>query len=371
MSKNGRARISPFWIVLAVFAVGYIIFWVIFINSVIVKDLNIYNESQPTVVMDAKVAEIAAGDISCMDFASSGSRFEDGDIYRNTFAANINGKSITYQKNAKSYDAQAPIYDIYAGDEVIATAKVVAVSSEPLMMILTKTEWKVESVTPIYETGDEGLVIEIPDIYTAYVNGIEVDEREYVSTSGYSAFEYASEYVTVPEKIKYEISGLMTKPSVRICDANGNDVTVTENGSVYTAGFATTQISQEMSDYVLNNAKVYSNFFSRDLAGCDKSINGIRYMFPEGSDYLTLAENYRLHDMWMYSGHAAPVFSNEAVTNYIQYSADFFQVDVYFDKSMHLTRTGDTRVDTTNSTYYYVNINGNWVIADMISIIED
>ena len=370
MSRN-RSKISSFWIVLGLLAVAYIIFWVVFINTVIIKDLNIYNESQSSVVMDGIVEKIAAGDISAMDFASSGSRFEDGNIYRDTFAANIQGKAITYQENAKSYDAQAPIYDILADGEVIANAKIVAAETEPLMMILSKTTWKVEAITPIYEMGDEGLVIEIPNTFTAYVNGVAVDDREFVESSNYSEFEYASAYVTVPTKSKYAINGLMTKPSVKICDVNGVEVSVEANGSTYTAGYATSQISAELSEYVLNNAKVYSNFFSGDLANAHNSINGIRYMFPEDSDYLTLAENYRLHDMWMYSGHATPTFSNEAVTEYIQYSDSFFQVNVYFDKSMTLTRTGDVRVDTTNSTYYYVYVNGAWVIADMISIISE
>jgi len=368
MSKK---KVSSFWIVLGVLAVAYIIFWVIFVNTVIIKDLNIYNESQPEVVMEDVVAKIAAGDISSMDFASSGSRFEDGNIYRDTFASNIQGKTISFRENEKSYDAQAPVFDILAGEEVIATAKLSVKESEPLMMILSKTTWNIDSITPIYEMGDEGLTIEIPNIYTAYINGIQVDDREFVESVKYSEFEYASAYVTVPTKSKYEISGLMTKPTVKICDANGNEVAYEENGAVYTAGFATSQISAEMSEYVLNNAKVYSNFFSGDLANAHNSISGITYMFPEDSDYLTLAENYRLHDMWMYSGHATPVFSNESVTEYIQYSDDFFQVNVYFDKSMTLTRTGDVRVDTTNSTYYYVYLNGKWVIADMISIIAE
>jgi len=371
MSKKSRFRISLFWPILVLFALGYILFWVIFINGTIVKDLNIYNESLASVVMDKKVAEIAAGDISFMDFASSASRFEDGNIYRDTFAANIKGKTITYKENDKSYDAKAPLYDIYAGDELIANAKIVEVSSEPLMMILSKAEWKVEYITPIYETGDEGLVIEVPDMYTVYVNGIQVDERELTGTSDYSDFEYAAEYVSVPHKNRYEITGLMTKPTVKVCNPAGAEVAVTEENAKYTAGFTPSAVPSEISEMALKNAKTYSNFLSTDLPGCRDSIKGIKYMFPEDSVYLTYAENYRLHDMWMYSGHAAPVFSNESVTDYYEYSDSFFQVNVYFDKSMKLTRTGDTRVDTTNTTFYYVKINGEWVIADMISIIAE
>lgn len=372
MSSNKKFRFPVFWVCFGVFVLILVGFWIWFINSVIVKDLKIYEASQPQYVMDEVAAKIQSGDISSMNFADSMSRFEDGSIYKDTFAASISGKTITYEKNPKSYDAQAPFYELYANGEHIATVSLRSTSYEQLMFILSVQEWEVESVVPIYETGDEGLVIRMPDSYKAYVNGIELDDREKTgNVAEYSQFKYSKDYVTVPTEVEYSVGGLMTQPTVKITDAFGNDVPVEKDGTTYIAGFAGSQISDDMSAYVLNNAKTYSNFFSRDLAGCDNSINGIRYMFPEGSDYLTLAENYRLHDMWMYSGHQAPVFSNEKVSNYIKYSDNFFRVDVYFEKSMYLTRTGDTRVDITNSTYYYVNINGSWVIADMVSIIDD
>lgn len=372
MSKSKKG-FSLFWIIFAVFALIYIGFWVWFVNAVIVKDLKIFEASQSYHVMDELVAKIQSGDISDMNFADSSSRFEDGNVYRDSFLANLTGKTITYEESSTSYDTQAPVYEVYADGEHIATVDIVATSSKQLMFILSLQTWEIESITPIYETGDEGLVVRIPNTFTAYVNGIQLEDSELTgNTEEYSEFEFVKEYVDVPYQVEYAVEGLMTQPSVKICDADGNEVAYTLDGSTYTADYvSTSEISDEMAEYVLNNAKTYSNFFSRDLAGCDNSIKGISYMFPEDSDYLTLAENYRLHDMWMYSGHATPVFSDEAVSNYISYSDDFFKVDIYFKKSMYLTRTGDTRVDETHRTDYYVNIDGSWVIADMRDILDE
>lgn len=368
MSKNKKRGVS-FWAIYLVFVALFIGFWVWFLNAVIIKDLKIYEACQSEVKMEEVVEIFKKGDLSRMDFQSSSSRFEDGDIYKDSFLAGITGKNITFAESAKSYDTQAPIYEVFADDKLIATVNLSVETSEPLMFILAKQTWKVDSVVPIYETGNEGLVINMPDNYKAFVNGIEIDERELVTVSSYDQFKYSASYVTVPSQNQYKIEGLMTQPAVKIVDENGVEVPVTVEGTTYTAGFVTSEISAEMSEYVMKNAKTYSNFFSRDLAGCDNSINGIRYMFPEDSDYLTLAENYRLHDMWMFSGHSAPVFDKESVSNYIVYSPEFFSVEIYFEKSYYLTRTGDTRLDVTHSTVYYVLVDGNWVIADMIDVI--
>lgn len=78
-----------------------------------------------------------------------------------------------------------------------------------------------------------------------------------------------------------------------------------------------------------------------------------------------MAENYRQQDMWTYSAHQPPVFSNEEVKDYKVYSDDCFSVNVVFDKSMILKLNGQERVDHNDQIYYYVKIDGKWLIADM------
>jgi hypothetical protein len=70
----------------------------------------------------------------------------------------------------------------------------------------------------------------------------------------------------------------------------------------------------------------------------------------------------------MYSAHSAPVFTNEKVSNYVVYSDDCFSVEVAFDKTMILTLNGNERLDKNNQVYYYVKIDGKWLIADMHNI---
>ena len=88
-------------------------------------------------------------------------------------------------------------------------------------------------------------------------------------------------------------------------------------------------------------------------------------MIPAGSYYIQMAENYRQQDMWTYSAHQPPVFSNEEVKDYKVYSEDCFSVNVVFDKSMILKLNGQERVDHNDQVYYYVKIDGKWLIADM------
>ena len=121
----------------------------------------------------------------------------------------------------------------------------------------------------------------------------------------------------------------------------------------------------DLQALVLKYAEDYTNFFSGDLPGCFTSINCLRPMFTSDSYFFGPAEIYRCEDMGFYSAHTEPVFANESVTNYTPVTDSFFYVDVYFEKNLHLTRTGEDRVDVTNQRYYYVLENGNWVIADM------
>ena len=121
----------------------------------------------------------------------------------------------------------------------------------------------------------------------------------------------------------------------------------------------------------LENAERYTNFFSADLPGCRNSVSPIKDMFPSDSYYLELADTYRREDMWMYSAHKTPVFSDERVDHYVRYSEELFSCEVFFNKSMYLTRTGNTKVDTTHFRLYYGYLNGQWKILDIKTLLEN
>lgn len=369
----GKKRFPVFWVCFALFVVLMAAFWV-FAISYVKKCLVSYEDSQPENTVEKYVAQFKDGSIlEELDFAQSQSRFEDGGIYKERYAGEISGKNIVYEKAQTSYDAKHPVYNIYGDDELIARLMLKEVSSRQLMFILTEQEWAVDSIEPVYETGSNGINITVPDNYSVFINSVKLDSRELTgNTEQLEELKYAAEYVSVPQLVEYQVEGLLDKPEVEIFNNQGEPVmyTADENGNITIDTFNTSTIEAELSATVLQNAKNYSNFFSRDIEGCRNSVAPIAYMFPSDSYYLTLAENYRLNDMWMYSAHETPVFANEEVSNYIVYTPELFSIQVYFEKNMTLTLNGEKRQDITNTRFYYAKIDGEWLIVDMQSVTE-
>lgn len=374
MSKGRKKKIPFFRIFYCVFTLTLVLFWVV-IFFYVRNCLKIYEAAQPERVIENLIAQIEVSEgTDSPYFQISVSRFEDEEDYKNTYLPALKRKGITYEKTSDSYDAKAPVYNLYAGDVLIATVSLQEKSSSPLMAILTVQDWEITKVRPEGITGQNTITITVPDIYTVLINGIEVGEREFTGNrQEMEEFQYSAEYTEVPALVEYKIEGLFEMPDIQIRNALDEDIvfSMAEDNSVMVDTFQASVMEKELEDYVLTNAKNYSNFFSRDLEGCVASIAPLRYMFPQDSYYLVLAENYRRHDMWMYSGHGEPVFLNEKVSNYVVYDENFFSCEVYFDKKMILTKTKEERHDIHNTRYYYVKIDGKWLIVDMQTVQDE
>ncbi|MBR4993831.1 MAG: hypothetical protein IKY04_06230 [Lachnospiraceae bacterium] len=361
--NEGKKKKKVFWPIYFIFVSLMVLGWlavIMYCKNCLVK----YEASQPENVIADIAKDLSAGKLDGFNF-TSGSRFESGSVLEDTYFKSLDGKEITFEKAAGSTGTR-PIFNLYAGDKSIATVTLKATSQEPMMLLLTAQTWAIESVAANYETGDTGVTVKVPSDYKVFVNGIEADDRELVDASAQiEDFANVAPYVTVPTMAEYRIDGLMFAPEIKVTDANGNDVECAVEGSTYTATFATADMPAELQSMVLDYAEKYTNFFSGDLPGCHTSIDCLRPMFTKDSYFYAPAEIYRCEDMGFYSAHTEPVFSNESVTNYTPITDEFFYVDVYFEKNLHLTRTGEDRVDVTNTRYYYVLEDGNWKIADM------
>ncbi len=367
MTETKKRKLPIFGICFTLFVLALISFWLYVLNYVN-QCLLTYEAAQPEYVIADLVEEIQEGNAeNLFAFSASENRFEEGNIAKDRFLESLTDKTITYMQDEASYNALAPSYKLFADDTQFATITLGETSSYPLMFILAVQSWEIQEATPILDTPTNSVTVKVPDTFSVYINGVAAGETELTgNTWDIEDFQYAADYVTVPKMTEYQITELFNVPDVAVKDAYGNPVSYTQTGNlIEVSKFATTQMDAELSDLVLQNAKDYSNFFSKDLPGCRTGIKCISHMFPADSYYLELAENYRLHDMWMYSSHHSPTFSDELVSEYVKYSEDFFSCRVQFQKHMVLTRTGDNRTDVTDSTFYYVKLDGNWVIADM------
>lgn len=373
MAGHKKRKFPVFLCGYVIFLVALVLFWAYVLGYV--RDcLVTYEASQPERVMEEIVRNLEEGKVEdLMDFPAVRNRFEDSDIVKNRYMSYFSGRNISFEKAPGSYDVQKPVYNIYAGDRKMASVALKEVSSQPLMFILAVQEWEIASVEPVLDTGEKNLLIHVPNSCTVQINGILLDERELTGSEwDVEEFEYAAEYVSVPYIVEYEVSELFETPEVIIRDGNGQEMAYTEeNGVIEALAFPAGQIEDELANYVLKNAKNYSDFFSGDLAGGKNSVEPLKYMFPKDSYFVEQADHYRRYDLWMYSQHQAPTFANEKVTDYIKYSEDFFSCHVYFEKTMLLTKTGEVRTVVTNDKYYYVKVDGKWVVADMRTVLGE
>lgn len=335
------------------------------------KIMEIYEAAQPKYAVDTLMEQLAenrfAGEI-----VVSENKFESSEVYAQAFSDSVKDRQLTYR--AESSGSRI-VYGIYADDVKVATAVMEEYNQQPLMTILTVSDWKVARVEAVTAEGQCSVHLEIPEDYYAVVNGILLSGEEQVGEPvPMEGMEYVSEYVEIPYYVTYEVKGLLKEPKVELWDAQGNPVEpqempTDEGGWTMCASvtYGEQEMPQELKTYVTQAALDYSNFFSGDLAGSSKSTACLQKYFPKDSYYIELAERYRRGDMWMYSSHDTPTFDNLEVTEYIPYSENCFSCRVVFDKSIHLRKTGATRVEHNDQTYFYVKPGDNWVIADIKS----
>jgi len=377
MAAYGKKKFPVFLVGYLVFLMVQVSFWAYVLNYV--RDsLLAYEAAQPEHVVEALVQELEGGNVEAyISFPTADNEFEEPDIVKQQYIAHFAGKEIEFEKSPGSYDVQNPVYDLYADNRKIAAVKLKEIASESLMFILSVQEWEIASVEPVLETGEKGLLIHIPDNCTVELNGIKVDKEKYLTGRKWELEElqYAAAYTAVPEMVEYQVTGLFEFPEVKLYNCFGQEMEYTEEESVIEfTGFPEVPVEGELEVLAadaLQNAINYSNFFSKDLPGSNKSVEPIQYMFPEESEFLVLAENYRRHDMWMYSDHNTPVFENERVSDFKWYSDTLFSCNVYFEKMMVLTKTGEVRTVVTNDTYYYADFGGEWKVVDMRAIVEE
>lgn len=373
-----KKKVPVFLICYLLFLSMCIGFWCVVIGYV-QKCLVRYEASQPERLVEELEARVKAegpGGVFARDIETS--RFEASQTVMDYYDGKLQEKELTWRQDKSSYSASAPVYRFYAGGEWLGSVTLREVSSEPLMFILSLSEWEIASLEPAVVEGQESVTVTVADSCSVLINGEPAGEGERTGNETVpEQFKYAGEYVTVPKIVEYHVEKLFERPRVEILDAYGKTVAYTES---YEAGrlqieadaFTVSEMDPELSAWVLANAERYTNFFSRDLPGCQASTAPIADMFPEDSYYLVLAENYRREDMWMYSGHYTPYFEQENVTNYIRYSDDLFSCEIYFEKIIPLAgrMPGVIRTDVTHERVFYGLLNGEWKILDIQTLTQ-
>ncbi len=382
MEINMKKKSGKIKVIYTVYLAALILLMLIFLLYAR-KTLILYEASQPQYLMDALIA--APGLTSSMNTAAlTFNEFETPEDYREQLQQQLEGNTLQYHFLKESYTDGSLTYGIYAGETPIGTAVLKPMSTTTRLIAIPITDWELTALEAYEEHGDYSASVTVPGNYTVKINDVTLSDAYITERTPYAELEYCAEYVSVPEQITYQASGLKRPARITVLDAEGYElpmpVTVSANQAVPDSAEvfsdasdssavlcylpAEKEISAELRSVVLDAVETYSDFFSRDIPGCRDSVDPIRGLFPENSIYLTLADQYRREDMQIFSSHTDTHFINESVTEYIPYNERCFSCRVSFDKSMTLSG-GREMIDTTDNVYYFVLQNGCWVIADI------
>ena len=361
---------------LTVYAIILLILCAIFLGYAD-RSLRRFEKSQSTYFMDEYVknfkASLDAGTIPEGLALDSSNAFEPAEKKLGKLIAATNGKELTYEKDGSSYNTEEPIYNILAGGQPVAQVQLEATNAKVVFAILTVMDWNVTSLKLLGQDTGSDYYINAPEGYSITVNGVAVGS-EYLTgnASGNPLLVNAKEYVSVSDTVEYKIPGLSEEPVVEVRDGSGNEVACSKDGNRYFAAVVSGEGSGEMpsdlEETALEIAKTWSLFMTADLTGGNHGLKTIQQYLIPGSAYDEMAKGWAGGiDITFTSAHTLsnPPFKNIAVTNYIRYSEDCFSCHIYFDKPMHLTRTGADIVDTTDSDYVFVRYEGKWCLVDM------
>lgn len=358
---------------MAVWIVLILIFGIIFL-AYADRSLKKFEKSQSTYAMDEYIKKfkdsLDAGVLPEGFTSEAGSAFEADDLKLQSLKSATASGEITYEKDKQSYNTEEPVYDLLAGGTPFATVELEATNSRVVFGILTIMDWNVVNAKMLSTAATSDYIIRVPDHYSVTVNGIPVGS-EYLdeNVSGLDILANAAEYVDIPKIVEYKIPALSKAPEVTVTDANGQIISTSVDGNVYSVGFGQTgEIPDDLRQTALDIAQTWSLFMTADLTGNSHGLAKVQEFLIPGSAYDDMAKGWASGvDITFTSAHTLknPAFEKVTVDEYVSYTPDCFSCHIYFDKPMYLTRTGETVVDTTDSTFLFVQHDGKWCLADM------
>ncbi len=382
-----KKKLPIFWICLGVYTLVLLIFawrFLKYTDDSLVKYENAQSENAMKGFLSEFTAMANSGTLADrITMPKTSGEFESADVYKNMYLDSLKGvKSYAYEKDPGSYLTEEPVYDIMADGEMVAKMTLSASNEHTIFGILTVMDWQIKEILPVFKAASHEYTVKVPDTYKVTVNGVELGEKYLTGTAEKDpGLENVSKYVSIPAIEEYKISGLANTPDIKVYDASGNEVEYTPdaNGNV-TVAYApeTGEIPQERYDTALDIAKTWDNFLTDDLGGEAHGLSKVQKYLIKDSDYWNLARDYAYGiDITFISAHTMkePPYSGVALTDYVSYGDNCYSVHIYFEKNMHLTKTGQDRVNVMDSTFWFVYYddtddgqdNPHWAIAEMIA----
>lgn len=283
--------------------------------------------------------------------------FETEETVKLYMAELLDGKELSYEKTAY-YNEDFPEYQVLADGYVVATISLRKSQTDHLDYDFPV--WYVSSFT-FYTQPLESFHIEVPENYTVYVNGVELDQDYYVNHTSPAENTFVEPYQTLPDIKIYQGEGLYITPTVTAVNNFGAEYVVLpeeSTGSYIIPYPADCPDAEAMKTYAVEAVTMYANYISNDTPD-----NALDPYFPSDSTLLPLikANTSRLY----YASHQTPEIQNVEIREFIVYNENAYYCEVYLEQSMKLSSQREPEIVPTDGHFYFVRIDGEWKISDI------
>lgn len=243
--------------------------------------------------------------------------------------------------------------------------------------------------TTDYKSGDAvyvyDYVVKLPENFKITING--KDASGYITSKVVdSKYQYCAEYANMPKLVTYEVKSAMVEPLCEIYDNLNQKVEASFNSNNKIEIVDQTPLATVPTDVInerelLDIAQIWSKFMTDDLTGTQHGFPTMsKYLIKDSYLYKVAYKWATSIDITFTSNHTlkTPPFTDEKITNFVSYGNNVYSCDISFKKHMYLVRTGETVIDETNSTFYFMLYDGTkdgkdnptWVILDIREIIS-
>jgi hypothetical protein len=308
-----------------------------------------------------KIAQIAAqanenGIETILEDVEASNDFEDKASIIEYVKKLVLDKDITY-KESKETTPNEPVYELCVDKKAFAK---VYLKQDGYIKHHFKN-WVIQTVDVAdYLPEGSDITVLVTNDSTLYINDKAVDDT-YITMeeATVDALVNVEQYLSsVPKVKKYEVKGFIETPVVKVVDADGNSLPVSQNEKVYEVGYSNDSATEsEFATYVGDVSYAYA----RNFANLGKNI--FNYIMPNSDLYANIesATTYFYPD----SKISNTEFTSREITDFIRYSEDCFTCHVKYEYTIYFTGYSiDKDVSSVDMIWTFVNYNGLWYLTN-------
>ncbi len=322
------------------------------------RNLSAYEASMPGHVLDQYISPVIQGGLPKV-FAHEAvlpAKYESSQAKDRFFRSLLDQGELKYSRSASQAKEGKELYLFKTDQETLAALTLEKINQGAFGY------WQaadIELRLPVY--GD--LRLYVPEGAQVTVNENELDEADLMNHDvPYEELQgLPQDLLELPKQKEYLLAGLYNQPVIKATGSYGNELAVEwrEIEGIKAAVVIPLAPDQELpaiEEMVWADVRIYSNYVSRDAAFGALA----RRLLRSAKIYKAM----QTLDTIYYTDHASFAFSNEKIRQVRLYSQDCLAASVNYTYTI-LRANGKTDVFDTVGTFYYLKVNGQWLIADI------